>query len=195
MPPTPERWGWRGKEIMTSQGCDTAWEAQGRRIGWTDGENVYLDPESSYAEAQRLGDEQGERLAVGRVQLNKRLDEQGLLASKAKGKLTNRRTILGVWRTVLHIRLAPPTPEKAGEAGEAGEDPAFQGENHPVSSPAFPPSPENRAAESGDFRAENQGPHPVHPVHPVSPGRGSPGGGADCLEDDRDRPYDPSFYE
>jgi hypothetical protein len=43
-------------------------------------------------------------MSVTQCQLHKRLDEQGFLASKEKGKLTIRRTILGKERAVLHLR-------------------------------------------------------------------------------------------
>jgi hypothetical protein len=78
----------------------------GQCIGWVEDEDLYLCPESAYAVAQRLGEEQGERLPVSKRQLNKRLDEAGLLVSKERNKLTNRRTIMGHERSVLHLRAS-----------------------------------------------------------------------------------------
>jgi hypothetical protein len=114
-PENAAAWGWQ-----TSGGFD---RPLGPCVGWVAGEDLYLDPGSAYATAARLGDEQGERLAVAPRQLHKRLDEQGLLASKEKGKLTNRRAIMGKERSVLHLRatdLFPP--EKPGEPGDSGDD-------------------------------------------------------------------------
>ena len=65
-------------------------------VGWVRGEDLYLDPESAYAATQQLGEAQGERLAVSQRQLHKRLDEQGFLVSKEKGKPVGRDHINGI---------------------------------------------------------------------------------------------------
>jgi hypothetical protein len=83
------------------------WRPQGDRIGWVDGENLYLEPEASYRVAQREG-QGGEALTISAQTLRKRLKEKGLLASvdEKRQTLTVRRTIEGVKdRGVLHLRL------------------------------------------------------------------------------------------
>jgi hypothetical protein len=88
------------------------WRPAGPCVGWIDSKGLYLDPGSAYAAVQQLADAQGERLPVSQRQLHKRLDEGGHLASKEKGKLTNRRTICGKERSVLHLRARALSPSK-----------------------------------------------------------------------------------
>lgn len=52
----------------------------GQRMGWVNGDRVYLLPDVSYAVAQRLGEATGNGLAVTSQTLRKRLNEKGLLA-------------------------------------------------------------------------------------------------------------------
>jgi hypothetical protein len=65
-------------------------DAKGKLIGWTaerDGEQFFLlEPEASYAAANRLAQEQGSSLAVGQTTLWKRLRERGLLARHEGGR-------------------------------------------------------------------------------------------------------------
>jgi uncharacterized protein DUF3854/uncharacterized protein DUF927 len=102
-------WGWRRNDY----GHD---EPYGARIGWLDGEGVWLDPDASYAAAQRLGQEVGDRLAVQPQTLRKRLNERGLLASTdvRRKTLTLRKSFEGQRREVLHLdreTLSPPVAE------------------------------------------------------------------------------------
>lgn len=98
---SPEASGW--KKIDQSQA-----RAQGHRIGWIDGEDLFLEPEASYAEAQSLAAEQGETLAIAPATMRKRLKEKELLASVDLNRKTNtvRRTLEGKRREVLHLRAA-----------------------------------------------------------------------------------------
>jgi hypothetical protein len=104
-------WGWRRNDY----GHD---EPHGARIGWLDGDGVWLDPDASYAAAQRLGQEVGDRLAVQPQTLRKRLNERGLLTSTdvRRKTLTLRRSFEGQRREVLHLdreTLSPPVAEPA----------------------------------------------------------------------------------
>jgi hypothetical protein len=118
-PPDADRWGWRVQETPATGGVSAEqWRPQGHQIGWVDGENVYLDPESSYAEVQRLADEQGARLAVSQSQLTRRLKEQKLVASSDKDRATTSRTLQGRRKAVLHFPAAIlPPPGKTGTTG------------------------------------------------------------------------------
>jgi hypothetical protein len=104
-------WGWRRNDFGTH-------EPKGERIGWLDGEAVYLEPEAAYAVVQRLGQEVGDRLFLTPHTLRKRLKEAGLLASTAERRqtLTLRKTLEGQRRDVLHLgaaTLSPPVGEPA----------------------------------------------------------------------------------
>lgn len=67
--PTPQPWGWRWR----GAGEYSHWEPQGTRIGWTDAEHAYLDPEVAYDVATRTGD-----LSADLETLRRRLREAGL---------------------------------------------------------------------------------------------------------------------
>jgi hypothetical protein len=108
----PQAWGWRGREYFTGRGhgdaCEqTDWTPQGRKIGWLDGADLYMEPEASFAAAQELARDQGEALPVTPRTLHKRLKERGLLAGwdERRQRNTVRRTLDGVKdREVLHLR-------------------------------------------------------------------------------------------
>jgi hypothetical protein len=63
-PELPQAFGWRAVTRATGSHATSDWQPQGRRIGWVDGEDLYLEPEASYAEAQALAVQQGEGLGV-----------------------------------------------------------------------------------------------------------------------------------
>jgi hypothetical protein len=111
-PENAAAWGWRASEYYTGRDADdtceqTRWQPQGRKVGWLDGKDLYLEPEASFAAAQELARDQGESLTVTPRTLHKRLKERGLLASWDAGRQRNtiRRTLEGVKdREVLHLR-------------------------------------------------------------------------------------------
>jgi hypothetical protein len=113
-----ESWGWR-------RDAYAAWEPKGERVGWLDGEHVYLEPDAAYAVVQRLGQEVGDRLPLTPQTLRRRLKEAGALASSETKRrmLTVRRTLEGQRREVLHLRketLSPATEDAGpGEGGDA----------------------------------------------------------------------------
>lgn len=80
-------------------------EAQGDRIGWLDGDDLYLQPDAAYSLARRMATD-GEGLSVSSQTLWKRLNEAGLLASTDTARNTNkvRRTIAGKSNPVIHLR-------------------------------------------------------------------------------------------
>jgi hypothetical protein len=124
-PASAGAWGWRATDVVTRDGLDTRWDPLGRCIGWLDGDDVYLEPDASYAAAQEMAHNQGESLPVSQQTLRKRLDEKGLLASKETDKLTQRRVLAGRQRRVLHLRVASLYPVQPGESGESGGSPIF----------------------------------------------------------------------
>jgi hypothetical protein len=85
----------------------------GRLIGWID-DDVYLEPDASYAEAQDMARHQGDSLPVQPRTLWRRMREQGHLATwdQTRQRNTVRRKLGGVdRREVIHLRrdaLYPP---------------------------------------------------------------------------------------
>jgi hypothetical protein len=108
-PQNPGAWGWREHVVGTGDFTREEWQPQGRRVGWTDADNLYLEPEASYAEAQELARQSADSLGVSPHTLRKRLDETNLLVSTGKdeGRETflARKTLDGRRRQVLHIDI------------------------------------------------------------------------------------------
>src|SRR5262249_43347800 len=100
-PPDATAWGWT--IISTEDGGDM--RPKGDKIGWLDGDAIYLDPDASYATAQRLARDQNDALPVSGQTLWKRLKEKGYLASVDAASQTNtvRHTLEGKRRHVLHF--------------------------------------------------------------------------------------------
>lgn len=101
-------WGWRQLPYGAGDTPSPEWVPQGRRVGWLDGESLYLEPEAAYAAAQRLGQQIGDPLAVTPGTLWKRLHGRNLLVSSdsARETLKTRVTIEGRRITVIHLRAA-----------------------------------------------------------------------------------------
>lgn len=106
-PPTPEAFGWRRFESSkaTDSFGETLYRAQGARVGWIDGDNVYLDPDASLKAAQSMASDV-EHIPVTTSTLGKRLKERGLLArtDEARGHLLVRVAIEGRRASVLHLK-------------------------------------------------------------------------------------------
>lgn len=133
-PDSPASWGWRAIESGTGE---NEWRPQGKRVGWLDGEHLFLEPDASYAAAQEIGRKVGDGLAVTPRTLRKRLKERGLLQSvdAARGVLTVRRTVEGRRSDVLLLKAArvstvaePDQPDQERDEGAgdalAGQVPA-----------------------------------------------------------------------
>lgn len=99
-PEDPAMYGWQ------NQGRGRNWKAQGIRIGWVAGVDLYLEPSASYQVAQQVAG--AGRLAVSQQTLRSRLQEHGLLVSTDLGRqmLTVRRTLEGQPRQVLHLKVS-----------------------------------------------------------------------------------------
>jgi len=101
----PGRWGWRLRSVgVKSQ----EWQPLGPCVGWVVGEDLYLEPDASFAAAVGLARDQGDDFHVGARTIRKRLWDKKLLASRDKDRGTTvRRSLAGVPdRTVLHLRAA-----------------------------------------------------------------------------------------
>ncbi|MHB0912154.1 MAG: DUF3854 domain-containing protein [Armatimonadota bacterium] len=111
-------WGWQ--QGVGSSMSDTGYRPRGARIGWVDGEDVYLEPQAAFAVAQGMARDSGDTIPLRGKTLHKRLDEHGLLASTdtARSTLTVRRTLEGSRRNVLHLHrssIVPPPDDAEGE--------------------------------------------------------------------------------
>jgi hypothetical protein len=105
-PANAQAWGWRQRTIGAGANARGEWQPQGQRVGWLEGDNLYLEPEASYAAAQELAREQGEGVPVSARTLHRRLKERRLLASwdERRQRNTVRRVLEGVLpREVLHL--------------------------------------------------------------------------------------------
>ncbi|WP_180957382.1 DUF927 domain-containing protein [Brevibacterium aurantiacum] len=92
----PGAWGWRSHNGVMIE--------MGHRVGWTDGDNLWLNPDASYEAARTAGD----GLTLSAEELRSRLADAGLLQSTdPKGRSTTVRVRLeGGQRRVLHMRAA-----------------------------------------------------------------------------------------
>jgi hypothetical protein len=121
-------WGWRQFET-------DSWRPQGERVGWLAGDDLYLEPEASYAAAQRLAETGGELLPVSRRALHRRLNEENLLVGTEpkRGALTVRRVLDGQRRDVLHLRAGSLTAPQSDHADQ-GADAGHSGHDAPTAS-------------------------------------------------------------
>jgi hypothetical protein len=97
------------------------WQAQGPRVGWIDGEQLYLTPDAAVQAVQRVGQGSANPIAVSLQTLGKRLRESGLLASvdRARETIKVRRVCEGQQQEVWHLhidslfpRSEPDKPDK-----------------------------------------------------------------------------------
>ena len=107
-PDNPVAWGWRLKVIGAGEYARGEWQPQGDRIGWLDGEDLYLDPDASFRAASRMASGAND-LDVGVQSLRKRLHEAGFLKTTGYGSerrqtLMVRRLVEGRRIEVLHTR-------------------------------------------------------------------------------------------
>jgi hypothetical protein len=103
--PSPGSCGWKRETDN--------WTPRGDCIGWTDGDDIYLEPTAAYRVVQIAGRDIGDALTVSEQTLRKRLHEKGLLASidEKRETLTVRRSICGSSKIVLHFRRGTILPQ------------------------------------------------------------------------------------
>jgi len=179
-PPDADRWGWRQMGIGSGDNYREEWRPMGERIGWVDAEGILLDPDASYAVAQRLAGDQGESVVVSPKTLHKRMHERGLLASvdDIRHRLTVRKTVLGERRYVLHLHIGvfkAEEPAQSAQPAQSLETSPFSDSTSegcgPVSWAGFLEPSAESAHRIGPFpkRCEPapMGSGPVGPVGPV----------------------------
>jgi hypothetical protein len=119
IPDDPGAWGWRAQR--TRNHWRAQWRPQGARVGWLDGDDLYLDIDSAYRAAQVMATD-GDGLAVGVQTLVKRLHEGGWLKSvdERREKLRVRRIIDGKRLEVLHLPAKLSEHSVAEKTGPIG---------------------------------------------------------------------------
>jgi hypothetical protein len=103
--PVPsEGWGWREEQ----SGMEKVWKPQGERIGWIDGDDIYLIPDPTYKAVCAMGGNIGEGISISASSLWKRVKEKGWLASvdSKRGTNTIRRVFARMQANVLHFHAA-----------------------------------------------------------------------------------------
>ena len=127
-PDDPSSWGWRrvASNLQVQDENADLWLPQGKLIGWLDGEELYLDPNSAFAEVQRLARQQDEPMTVTLQSLGRRLDERGLLASTErrgnKRSMKVRRTLQGQRISVFHIQTASIRVQGGAQVAQSAVD-------------------------------------------------------------------------
>lgn len=127
-PSDPSRWGWRHFEALGRFDTAGTWRPEGDRVGWIEGDNLYLEAEAAFVAAKRISNESGESLAVSLGTLKRRLREKGVLLSfdDVREVLTVRRVVEGVRRHVLHLdarRIFSKPDHEKGESDQPDHDP------------------------------------------------------------------------
>ena len=130
IPDDPGTRGWCSSRPARNPGR-AEWLPQGARVGWLDGENLFLDIDAAYGVA-RAAAAGVDGIAVGIQTLIKRLHQSGRLKSidERREKLKIRRVIDGRRLEVLHLPadvLEHSIVEKTGPIG-----PLTDAKNYPV---------------------------------------------------------------
>lgn len=94
-PPDPDQWGWLAIEPANPDDPRMSWRPQGQRLGWIDGDDVYLQPDAAYTAARQYADASGTPLSKTKTVLHKALRERGLLKGSVKDRLTVQRNVGG----------------------------------------------------------------------------------------------------
>lgn len=149
VPPSVEAWGWEAREQRNGLGeVRVSYHARGCKIGWVVGDELYLDPDSTYAALSELAREQGQAYPVTQQTLFRRLKEAGALLRTESERTTYPVTLEGVRRRVLV--LAPSTLlGKPGQLGHPGQTGPNQAEIAAVRRPGFADGAQQPGQETG----------------------------------------------
>jgi hypothetical protein len=129
-PRNADAWGWKESAYFGAED-NICRQAKGQRVGWLDGQDLYLEPEVSYKAAKDMGGNGPDALSVTKGVLRRRLKDKGLLAStdEKRKKLPVRRILEGSRKYVLHLKAntlveVAPSPQSAqqGQSDRSGED-------------------------------------------------------------------------
>lgn len=126
-PENAQAWGWRKEPAA----YDSEWRPMGKKIGWLDGGDLYLEPDASYAAAERMALDTGGSIGITPRTLHMRLKDKGLLVNTEDARTANRvrKTLEGFRRTVLHLRADSILRSVTDQTDHSGEDEREQGQN------------------------------------------------------------------
>ena len=113
---SPADCGWR-------RNSHNEWMPLGTCVGWTDGDDIFIEPSAVYQVVQTAARESGQAFPISPVTLRKRLREKGFLVSTegSRGMLTVRRTIQGSKKEVLHLLKTTLFPSDLDTSEDGGE--------------------------------------------------------------------------
>jgi hypothetical protein len=158
-PPSPAVWGWEAVAGVA--------RGRGGKVGWVDGDELYLDPDSTYAALAKLAADQGAAYPITQPTLTRRLNEAGLLLRTDTGRTTYPVALEGARRRVLvlarSLLFGPP-----GQSGHPGRAAATAGETVPISRPDLGEPATKSGREIGTKAARNETAVPVVPTVPIS---------------------------
>jgi hypothetical protein len=112
-------WGWR----RVGADSEDKWQPQGAKVGWLCGDDLYLEPQASFAAAQRMAREQGDHLPLSAKTLHKKMQQHKLLLSTEarRNTLTVRRTLEGIRRNVLHVHAGSIMPPETAQTDQIAQ--------------------------------------------------------------------------
>jgi DNA primase len=163
-PPNAESAGWRVDPMQAGGPL----KPLGDRLGWVDGDSLYLEPDAAFKAAQGMASE-SEGIPISVITLGKRLREHGYLASteQDRGHMTVRVTIGGKRLSLLHLRL--DVFNGLAQPSQSAQTPAGDSQDEESESPRQPlggPSPAH-ADQPGEPTAAP--PAPAGPIGPIGP--------------------------
>ncbi len=137
-PEPPEAFGWQVIYTNTrDQGGveddGRTMRPQGKRVGWVEGDHLYLDLHTAHAVAQRMAAAGGESFPISPQTLSRRLHEKGLLRSveSSRDGYTVRRSLESKRRQVLHLHISVLSPPGDDHHDHHDHEPdAFEARGH-----------------------------------------------------------------
>lgn len=103
-PNNPRALGWREVDMGMKNGPRA--EAMGTRIGWVDGEELFIDPSTSLSVIKALSSNLDNHLGSSERAIAKSLREAGLLSRCDRGRTTAKISVLGARRSVYVFRMS-----------------------------------------------------------------------------------------
>ena len=181
IPPSPEAWGWEGREFRSGDGeTGVSYRGRGHKIGWVAGDELYLDPDSTHAALVELARDQGQTLPVSAQTLFKRLKQSGFLIRTEHGRTTYPVTAEGTRRRVLVVSTTSifPIPGQPGQPGPASQ---YRADSVPLLCPSLQNGGAEPVQETGTESRESPASVPAVPVIPVS-GKGNGAGASGGID-------------
>lgn len=113
--------GWREVDMGIS---GKRLEAMGTRIGWVNGDELYIDPNASLTVIKALASGLDNHLGSSERAIAKSLREAGLLLKCDRGRNTNKISVMGARRSVYVFRMSDILDLDSSTANAIGYDPA-----------------------------------------------------------------------